>query len=80
MSKDGFGLDADTFHAVDNDQGTICDTQSRDDLREEVDVAQGVDLCIVVRDEYGDCRKNQISPVTAPRRWWLSNSVDYRER
>lgn len=43
LTKDSLGLDTDTGDTVDDDQGTVSDTQSSSDLRGEVNVTGGID-------------------------------------
>lgn len=43
LTQDGLGLDTDTLNAVDDDQGTVSDTESGSDLRGEVNVTGGID-------------------------------------
>ena len=43
LSEDGLGLDTDTFDVIDDDEGTIGDTEGSGDLGGEVDVTWGVD-------------------------------------
>lgn len=43
LAKDGFGLDADTFDAIDDDEGTVSDTEGGSDFRGEIDVSGRVD-------------------------------------
>ena len=43
LTEDSFGLDADTFDAIDDDEGTISDTEGSSDFRGEIDVSGGVD-------------------------------------
>ena len=43
LTKDSLGLDTDTGDTVDDDQGTVSDTQSSSDLRREINVTGGID-------------------------------------
>ena len=43
LTQDSLGLDTDTGDTVDNDQGTVSDTQSSGNLRREINVTGGVD-------------------------------------
>jgi hypothetical protein len=43
LSQNGFGLDTDTFDTVDNNQGTIGDSESGGDFRREIDVTGRID-------------------------------------
>lgn len=43
LTQDSLGLDTDTRNAVDDDQGTVSDTESSSDLRREINVTRGVD-------------------------------------
>jgi len=43
LTKDGLGLDANAFHTIDNNKGTVSHTKSSGDLRREIDVTGGVD-------------------------------------
>lgn len=43
LTQDSLGLDTDTGDTVDDDQGTISDTQGSGDLRREINVTGGVD-------------------------------------
>lgn len=43
LTKDSLGLDTDTGDTVDDDQGTVSDTQSSSDLRGEINVTGGID-------------------------------------
>lgn len=57
LTKDGLGLDADTFDGVDDDKGTVSDTESGSDLRREINVTGGIDQVdqeVVLVDLDGD--------------------------
>lgn len=43
LTQDGLGLDTDTGDTVDNDQGTISDTESGGNLGREINVTGGID-------------------------------------
>lgn len=43
LTQDGLGLDTDTGDTVDNDKGTVSDTESGSDLGREIDVTGGID-------------------------------------
>jgi hypothetical protein len=43
LTQDSLGLDTDTGDTVDNDKGTVGDTESGSDLRREIDVTGGID-------------------------------------
>ena len=43
LTQDGFGLDADTFDTVDDDEGTVSDSQCCSDFRGEIDVTGRID-------------------------------------
>jgi len=49
LTKDSFGLDADTFDAIDNDESTVSDSESGCDFRGEVDVSRRIDKIDKVR-------------------------------
>lgn len=42
LTQDGFGLDANTFDAIDDDEGTISNTEGSSDFRGEIDVTGGI--------------------------------------
>lgn len=57
LTKDGLGLDTDTRNAVNDDEGTVSDTEGSSDLRGEVNVSGGVDQVdqeLVTLDMLGD--------------------------
>jgi len=43
LSEDGFGLDANSFNTVDDDEGTVGNSKCGGDFRGEIDVSWGVD-------------------------------------
>ena len=43
LTEDSLGLDTDTGDTVDDDQGTVSDTESGSDLRREINVTGGID-------------------------------------
>lgn len=42
LTKDGFGLDADSFDAVDHDESSVSDSKGGSDFRREIDVARRI--------------------------------------
>jgi hypothetical protein len=57
LTQDSLGLDTDTGDTVDNDKGTISDTESGSDLRGEINVTGGIDQVdqeLVTIDSLGD--------------------------
>jgi len=51
LTQDGFSLDTDTFDTVDDDEGTIGDTESGSDFRGEIDVTGRIDQVDQVGDD-----------------------------
>jgi hypothetical protein len=57
LTQDSLGLDTDTGDTVDDDQGTVSDTESGSDLRREINVTGGIDQVdqeLVTIDSLGD--------------------------
>jgi hypothetical protein len=60
LTQDSLGLDTDTGDTVDNDKGTVSDTESGSDLRREINVTGGIDQVdqeLVAIDSLGDLLK-----------------------
>jgi hypothetical protein len=60
LTQDSLGLDTDTGDTVDNDQGTVSDTESGGNLRREINVTGGIDQVdqeLVTIDLLGDLLK-----------------------
>ena len=60
LAEHSLGLDADTFYGVDDDKGTVSDTEGSSDLRREVNVTGRVDQVdqeVVLGDLDGDVLK-----------------------
>jgi hypothetical protein len=57
LTQHGLGLDADTFYGIDDDEGTVSDTEGSGDLGREINVTgrvNQVDQEVVLLDLYGD--------------------------